>query len=60
MIAWGIINELSVEIERLEAITVGDCEELQELKLAIERMKLEHTNVVSTQSETLKNDMMVQ
>ena len=28
VIAWGIINELSVEIEHLEANTAGDCEEL--------------------------------
>jgi len=42
VIAWGIINELSVEIERLEAVTVGDCDELQALKGILDRMKLEH------------------
>lgn len=42
VIAWGMINELSVEIERLESITVGDCDELDALKLTLERTKMEH------------------
>ena len=28
VIAWGIINELAIEIERLESLTVGESEEL--------------------------------
>lgn len=56
MIAWGIINELSVEIERLEAITVGDCDELQALQATLDRMKLEHSNTMGKTTDTLKND----
>ena len=53
VIAWGIINELSVEIERLESITVGDCDELQALKVTIERMKQEHASLLAKTTETL-------
>lgn len=60
VIAWGIINELSVEIERLESITVGDSDELQSLKVTIERMKQEHASLLAKTTETLKNDAQAQ
>jgi gas vesicle protein len=46
VIAWGIINELAVEIEKLESVTVGDCDELQSLKVLIEKMRQEHQSNV--------------
>ena len=56
VIAWGIINELSVEIERLEAITVGDCDELQGLKVTLDRMKREHSSTLSKTTTTLQTE----
>lgn len=60
VIAWGIINELSVEIERLEAITVGDCDELQALKATLERVKHEHACTLSSTTDKLKVESTVQ
>ena len=57
VIAWGIINELSVEIERLEAINDGDCDELQELKLLLERTRSTHETVLSQTVEAHKKEM---
>jgi len=56
VIAWGIINELSVEIERLEAITVGDCDELSALKATLTHMKQEHASSQEKTAETLMNE----
>ena len=53
VIAWGIINELAVEIEKLEAITVGDCDELQALRAHLERTKLEHASLLERTTTTL-------
>ena len=54
VIAWGIINELSVEIERLESITVGDCDELSAIKDLLERTKMEHASIMKRATEDLK------
>ena len=56
VIAWGIINELSVEIERLEAITVGDCDELSALKAILERTKAEHSATFERTVTQLKTE----
>ena len=47
MIAWGIINELSVEIERLEALTVGDCDEIAVLQANLEQQKQESIHEIT-------------
>ena len=60
VIAWGIINELSAEIERLEAINYGDCDELQELKLLLERTRSTHETVLSQTVEAHKKEMQAQ
>ena len=39
VVAWGIINELSLEIERLDAQTVKDDQEIQALQSMIEQIK---------------------
>ncbi len=49
-----MINELSMEIERLEAVTVGDSEELHQMKLLLERTKTEHTSVFEKTTEELR------
>ena len=57
VIAWGIINELSVEIERLESITVGDSEELNGLKMTLERTKQEHEIILKKKIDYFKNEI---
>ena len=57
VIAWGIINELSAEIERLEAITVGDSDDLHQLKTLLERTKTEHTTLFEKTTLELKTKM---
>ena len=58
VIAWGIINELSVEIERLESITVGDCDELRALQATLERAKAEHKQVLLRTTESLRAEYL--
>ena len=54
IIAWGIINELSVEIERLEAINADQSDEIRSLKAILERTKIEHETILKQTTETLE------
>lgn len=56
MIAWGIINELAAEVEKLEAVTVGDCEELIALRGHLERTKIEHLQLLERTTQSLKDE----
>ena len=60
VIAWGIINELSVEIEKLESVTVGDCDRLQALQALMESTKLEHASILQLTTETLEKQAQEQ
>ena len=49
-----------MEIERLEAITVGDCDELRALKVTFERLKQEHQSTLSQTSDKLRAESTMQ
>ena len=42
VIAWGIINELAIEIERLQGQGMKDGQQIEQLRQTIETLKAEH------------------
>ena len=57
VIAWGIINELTLGIERLDADTVRDAEEINALNMTINQVKQEHEKHVIAIEGTYKQSM---